>query len=185
MSGVNGNHTILPSRPATSAAGTGSSATAKNYSFQYDDGTLPSGPALNPPPPSSSPGGDAAPPHTVTTATAGMPLHERLNVFRQSPFGDTAQTTPSPLGPPPAAAPAEPIAPAQPTPAALPAAPALSAAPGEAAATPRAQTSPGAPRTPTAATPPAETLPAPRPTPSRIIWRLPSRPTTPRKSRAC
>ncbi len=161
VSGLNGSHTILPSRPATSAAGTGSSATAKNYSFQYDDGTLPSGPALNPPPPSSSPGGDAAPPHTVTTATAGMPLHERLNVFRQSPFGDTAQTTPSPLGPPPAAAPAEPIAPAQPTPAALPAAPALSAAPGEAAATPRAQTSPGAPRTPTAATPPAETLSSP------------------------
>ena len=161
VSGLNGNHTILPSRPATSAAETGSSATAKNYSFQYDDGTLPSGPALNPPPPSSSPGGDAAPPHTVTTATAGMPLHERLNVFRQSPFGDTAQTTPSPLGPPPAAAPAEPIAPAQPTPAALPTAPALSAAPGEAAATPRAQTSPGAPRTPTAATPPAETLSSP------------------------
>ena len=43
----------LPAPPATSAPRPRSSATGNNYSFQYDDGTAPVSPALNPPSPST------------------------------------------------------------------------------------------------------------------------------------
>ena len=99
-SGVDNYNTALPAPPAASATRPQSSATGKNYSFQYDDGSSASGPALNPPSPSTAAGGDAAISSTVPAAPAGLPLHERLKIFRQSPFGDTAQTTPSPVNPP-------------------------------------------------------------------------------------
>jgi len=44
--------------------------------------------------------GDAAISSTVPVAATGLPLHERLKVFRQSPF-DTVQTTPLTDDPPP------------------------------------------------------------------------------------
>ncbi len=97
----------LPGPSATSAMRSRSSATGSNYSFQYDDGISPSGPALNPPSLSAPPGGNAEMSSTVPAAPVGLPLHERLKVFRQSPFGDAAQTAPSAVNPPATAAPAE------------------------------------------------------------------------------
>ena len=85
-------------RPVTSNIGSPGSATGSNYSFQYDDG-----PPQRPCPQSASarqPGRAAIRPRRSATAPTGMPLHERLKIFRQSPFGDTAQTTPSAADPP-------------------------------------------------------------------------------------
>ena len=60
-SGVDNYHcTLAGRRPQRSGRRPRSSATGNNYSFQYDDATLPSGPALSPPSPSTLPGGDAA-----------------------------------------------------------------------------------------------------------------------------
>ena len=98
----------LSAPPVSSATGPRSPATGNNYSFQYDDDTPPAALALNPPSPSTSAGGEAAMSSTAPAAAAGVPLHERLKIFRQSPFGDTARTMPSAVDPPAAAAPAEP-----------------------------------------------------------------------------
>ena len=106
--GVDNYNTALPIRPAASVTQPQSPATSKNYSFQYDDGAPASGPALNPPSPNAGAGDHTAVSTTLPAAPAGLPLHERLKMFRQSPFGDTVQTTPSPLNPPPPAAPADP-----------------------------------------------------------------------------
>ena len=99
---------ILQAPPVASALRPQSSATGSNYSFQYDNGSSAGSPALDPPSASIAVGGDAAVSSAVPPAPAGLPLHERLKIFRQSPFGDTAQSPPPPLNPPPAAAPAEP-----------------------------------------------------------------------------
>ena len=103
--GSDTNTPAVPSRPAAANTRSPSSATGNNYSFQYDDGTAPTGPALNSPSASNATVGEATS-STVHATSAGMPLHERLKVFRQSPFGDTVQAAPStedaPLGPPPA-----------------------------------------------------------------------------------
>jgi len=107
-SGVDRNSAALPDRPVTTNKQPQSSATGNNYSFQYDDASTPIGPAVTPSSPNSSVGSDAAISSTVSAAPAGLPLHERLKLFRQSPFGDTAQTTPSPVNPPAATAPVEP-----------------------------------------------------------------------------
>jgi len=101
----------LPPPPATSATRRLSTVTGKNNSFQYDDGSSPVGPALNPPPSIASAGGDAATTSTTRAASAGLPLHERLKLFRESPFDDTAQKTPATLStvePPLAAPPTDP-----------------------------------------------------------------------------
>jgi uncharacterized repeat protein (TIGR01451 family) len=160
--GVDNYNSSLPAPPVTSAAPSRSSATGNNFSFHYEDGTLPSGPALNPPPPSTSPSNDAAPSYSVPAASAGVPLHERLKVFRQSPFGDTAETTPSAVNPPPAVAAGESTTPAQPSaPAALPAPPAeppTAAQPTPLAAT-RSTGSP--PSSQTLSSPPADAEPRP------------------------
>ena len=141
---LDNNNASVSGRPVSSPTGSRSPATGNNYSFQYDDGSAPIGPALNPPPPNSAVGGDATKSSALPAASANLPLHERLKVFRQSPFGDVAQTTPSPVDPPAAAATAAPAEPmASPPPAASAAEPAAAAQ-----------------RTPTAATPPAEALPS-------------------------
>ncbi len=106
-SSVDRYNATLPAPPDTYPARPQSSVTGKNYSFQYDDHSPGGGPALNPPSPNSVAGDNAAIPSTLSAAPTGMPLHERLKVFRESPFGDTAQATPSPLNSP---APAEPAA---------------------------------------------------------------------------
>ncbi|MEI8372967.1 MAG: hypothetical protein WCJ35_09070 [Planctomycetota bacterium] len=107
-SGIDRNSDALPSLPSTSDVRPRSSATSNNYSFQYDDSSSPIGPAMNPPSPSTSVGGDAATSSTVSAAPAGSALHERLKSFRQSPFAETPQTTPTPVNPLVVAAPAEP-----------------------------------------------------------------------------
>ncbi len=137
--GVDSYSGTLPAPPATSAPRPRSPATGSNYAFQYDDGAAPVSPALNPPSPSPVLSGNMATSSPVLPAPASLPLHERLKIFRQSPFGDTAQTTPSPVNSPAAAAPAEPVA-------TRPAEPLMVAQ-----------------STPTVATPPAETLPSPPP----------------------
>ena len=200
--------TGLPSRPASSSR---SSATGNNYSFQFDDGSSTGGPALDPPSPSASLGGNAAIPSTVPVAPAGLPLHQRLNVFRQSPFGDVAQTTPSTANSPAAAAPAEPAtsrptetpAVAQQTPAATigPAAvlqdPPAATPPAEALQGPPAAPATAALQGPPAAKPATEALQAPRLqhpgrsfftalrlASSHSAWQLPSPPRTPDRNRA-
>ncbi|MGA2253570.1 MAG: hypothetical protein ABSG53_02825 [Thermoguttaceae bacterium] len=134
--GVDNYNAALPPPPVTSNARSQSSTTGNNYSFQYNDNSSAIGPALNPPSPSTSVGRDAVTSSTVPTAPGSLPLHERLKIFRQSPFGDTAQTT-SPAADPPMAAP-----PVEPAPS-LP-----------------AETPTIAQRTPTAAAPPAEAPPS-------------------------
>ncbi len=93
-SGATRSTAPLPAPPTTSSPRVRTSATGNNYSFQYDDAPLPSGPALSPPSPSTSLGSDPPPMSAVPAAPAGVPLHERLKVFRDSPFGDTAQAAP-------------------------------------------------------------------------------------------
>ncbi len=108
VDGVDNYNSRSSTRPVTSNIGSPGSATGRNYSFQYDDGTAPSGPALSPPPSGAWSGGDTT--ASPATAPTGMPLHERLKTFRQSPFADTALTTPSAadssLPPPPSDPPA-------------------------------------------------------------------------------
>ncbi len=65
----NTNNATLPAPPAVSAARPRSPATGNNYSFQYDDGSSPVSPALDPPPPSTAVGGDAA----ISSTVAGGP----------------------------------------------------------------------------------------------------------------
>jgi uncharacterized repeat protein (TIGR01451 family) len=103
-SSVDNYNPPLPAPPSSTRPR--NSATGNNYSFQYDDATLPSGPALSPPT-SSSLNGSAAISSAVPAAPGGLPLHERLKVFRDSPFGDTAQSTPSAADAPLSAPPAE------------------------------------------------------------------------------
>jgi uncharacterized repeat protein (TIGR01451 family) len=104
---VDNYNTALPAPPTAPAAGPRSSATGNN--FQYDDSSALVGPAINPPS-STGLGGDATISSTVPTASAGLPLHERLKTFRQSPFGETVEITPSPVSPPASPVPAESVA---------------------------------------------------------------------------
>jgi uncharacterized repeat protein (TIGR01451 family) len=93
--------------PPASTQRSRSSATGSNFSFQYDDGASASGPALLPPAPSISSSESVVLPRSAGAASSGLPLHERLKAFRQSPFGDTAPAVPAEMNPPVAAAPAE------------------------------------------------------------------------------
>ncbi len=93
-SGAASSTAPLPAPPTTSSPRARTSATAKNYSFQYEDSPPPSGPALGPPSPGTSLSSDPTPSSAAPAAPAGVPLHERLKVFRDSPFGDTAQAAP-------------------------------------------------------------------------------------------
>jgi len=106
---VDNYHATLPPPPTTATTRSPSTVAGSNNSFPYDGSSSLVGPALNPPPPSTWASGDAATASAIHPAPAGMPLHERLKVFRESPFGDTAQTKPTTVDPsisaPPMAAP--------------------------------------------------------------------------------
>ena len=110
VGGVDNYNGGSTTRPVPSNIVSPGSATGRNYSFQYDDGTVPSGPALSPPPSGAGAGGDTTTSPAPPAAPAGTLLHERLKTFRQSPFADTTPTTPSAadssLPPPPSDPPA-------------------------------------------------------------------------------
>ncbi len=141
---VDNYKTELPPRPVTLR----SPVTGNNYSFQYDGASPAGGPAPIPPPPNGAPSSDAAISSTPgiayswSAAPAGLPLHERLKIFRQSPFGDVVQATPSALDPPPPAS-------------------GHAAVPAQTVASRPAETPAVAQHTPTPATPAPDALPPP------------------------
>jgi uncharacterized repeat protein (TIGR01451 family) len=92
------NSSALPA-PGT----TGSSVTGKNYSFHYDDGSSTGSSGAAQLTPGASAGSDANASYTSPTSTTGLPLHERLKTFRESPFSETVQSPPAELGPAPTA----------------------------------------------------------------------------------
>jgi uncharacterized repeat protein (TIGR01451 family) len=88
--------------------------TGKNYSFQFDNGVSARGAIASPASPGPSVASDAATSYPGPVAVNSLPLHERLKIFRQSPFSDTAQSARAESGPAPSPAPSP--APAEATP---------------------------------------------------------------------
>jgi uncharacterized repeat protein (TIGR01451 family) len=141
---IENDDTMLPRSTAGPIAKPRSSSTGADYSLQADDGLAPVGPSLKASAPStwvsSSPNDSPA----TSSTRVGVPLHERLRTFRQSPFGDAVSTTTS--SSPVAAAPAE----VAPNPA------------GEPASHRPAETANDVQHAPTPATPAPNSLPGPR-----------------------